>query len=367
MSKKDINVALITFQGRHNYGNRLQNYATERIYEELGFSPVSLVLNRRERAPIRAKRAVKKLLRKVDIPIEMTLSQERLKAFDSFNSLMTFRIVQDLNDTFVEKYDFFSVGSDQIWYLDPNHIDEDWRFMQFVPPRKRLTISPSLGMDNLGLREGRRLRSYLFEYPYLSVREYEGAEIIKKYVDRDAVVTCDPTLVLPAEKWRAVADDHLTPDDTYVFVYLLGGAGAEANDVLEHVTDHGRIPVVPLSDRQKPGEPDAGPAEFISLVDRATHVVTDSFHAAVFSSILQTPLTIVRREGGASMFSRLETLSKTLGIEEKVCGSPEYDLSRAGDYEGVPEAIDRERQRFMSYLEGCLDGQLPGWREAARG
>ena len=126
--------------------------------------------------------------------------------------------------------------------------------------------------------------------------------------------------------------------------------------MLEKVTDHGRIPVVPLTDRQKPGEPDAGPAEFIDLIDNATHVVTDSFHAAVFSSILKTPLTIVHREGGASMFSRLEQLSGMLGIEEKVYGSPGYDLSRAGDYEGVYEAIARERAHFIDYLKGCLNG-----------
>ena len=141
-----------------------------------------------------------------------------------------------------------------------------------------------------------------------------------------------------------------------MFTYLLGGVGAEAADVLDKVTDHGRIPVIPLSDRQKPGEPDAGPAEFIDLIDHAEHVVTDSFHAAVFSSILQTPLTIVHREGGASMFSRLEQLSEMLGIEEKVYGSPTYDLARAGEYDGVPEAIEREREKFMTYLEGCLDG-----------
>ena len=114
--------------------------------------------------------------------------------------------------------------------------------------------------------------------------------------------------------------------------------------------------MVPLSDRQKSGEPDAGPAEFIDLIDHASYVVTDSFHAAVFSSILHTPLTIVHREGGASMFSRLEQLSEMLGIEEKVYGSPAYDLAKAGDYEGVGEVIARERERFMGYLKGCLDG-----------
>ena len=45
-----------------------------------------------------------------------------------------------------------------------------------------------------------------------------------------------------------------------------------------------------------------------------------------------------------------------LGIEEKVYGSPTYDLAKADDYEGVDEAIARERERFVKYLKGCLDG-----------
>ena len=168
-------------------------------------------------------------------------------------------------------------------------------------------------------------------------------------------VICDPTLVLTSEDWRSVADGRLTPSEPYVFTYLLGGVGSEARDVLPKVTDGGRIPVIPLSDRQKPGEPDAGPAEFISLIDNAQHVITDSFHAAVFASILETPFTIVHREGGENMFSRLEQLSHMLGIEFKVFGSPSFDIARSKDHEGVSEAIGRERKKFMDYLEACLN------------
>ena len=190
----------------------------------------------------------------------------------------------------------------------------------------------------------------------VSVREKRGAELLRECAGIEAEVICDPTLVLTADDWRSVSDGSCTPVEPYVFTYLLGGVGNEASEVLAAVTHHGIIPVVQLTYCQKPGEPDAGPAEFIDLIDHAEHVVTDSFHAAVFSSILQTPLTIVHREGGASMFSRLEQLSEMLGIEEKVYGSPTYDLARAGEYDGVPEAIEREREKFMTYLEGCLDG-----------
>ena len=143
-------------------------------------------------------------------------------------------------------------------------------------------------------------------------------------------------------------------DLPYVLAYLLGSSDGEASEVLRTVTHDGVVPVVPLSDRERNGEPPAGPAEFISLIDNATHVVTDSFHAAVFSSILETPLTIVHRSGGEAfysrMFGRLKNLSKSIGIEEKMYGSSAYEPSRAGDYEDVIDAISREKNKFMSYL-----------------
>lgn len=285
------------------------------------------------------------------------MTRERLDAFDKFNLFCNLQTVGNRRGRLSREYDYFSTGSDQVW--NPNlsgPLGIGWYCLDFADAGQRIALAPSIGIDDLDEKGVRRLGSGVKGFNRVSIREKRGAELLKEHFDIDAEVICDPTLVLPVEEWRAVADGRCTPEDPYVFTYLLGGVGSEAADVLDKVTDHGRIPVIPLSDRQKPGEPDAGPAEFIDLIDHAAHVVTDSFHAAVFSSILQTPLTIVHREGVTTMFSRLEQLSEMLGIEGKIYGSPSYDLARAGEYDGVPEAIEFERKKFMTYLEGCLDG-----------
>ena len=350
------NIGIVTLSGMFNYGNRMQAYATSNIYSQLGFRPFLLEINRGLSPIDNIKLAVHKLLgHKIDDP-DSLMTKDRKDAFRRFNRLVETVQVSSTNDPYISALEYLSVGSDQVWnpYFMSSY--EDWFMLDFVPSERKIALSPSIGIDELNDKQARRFAKSLRSYKAVSVRERRGAELIRECSGIDAEVICDPTLVLPAEEWRAVADGRCTPDEPYVFTYLLGGVGAEAADVLDKVTDHGRIPVIPLSDRQKPGEPDAGPAEFIDLIDHAAHVVTDSFHAAVFSSILQTPLTIVHREGGASMFSRLEQLSEMLGIEEKVYGSPPYDLARAGEYDGVPEAIVREREKFMTYLEGCLDG-----------
>lgn len=355
-------VGIVTLPGRFNYGNRLQNYATAKILENLGFEAASLELVRPwivESAVLLAKKILGRPL-----PPEKTMGRKRLAAFDRFNSIIDIRKVTDSKvGRLNEDYDLFVVGSDQVWNMYYMGRKKSWYFLEFAERAKRIALSPSIGLDTLEPDQISMLAKGVDGFERLSVRESRGAELIKECSDRDAIVICDPTLVLSSSEWRSVADDRLTPTRPYVFTYLLGGKGEGASRILDAVTEHGKLPVVVLSDREEPVEPNAGPAEFLSLIDNASHVITDSFHASVFSSILQTPLTIVRREGGMSMFSRIECLSRTLGIEHKVYGSPDFDLSRADEYDGVPDAIELERLKFMGYLESCLDSQIPCWRD----
>lgn len=358
MAKRAIGI--VTIQNRFNYGNRLQNYATASVYASYGHKPVSLVLNRKPPLIQEAKYSLNLLLGRIEPPREESMSPERLAAFDRFNNSLEFKTLNGLSTKDINDIDLFSVGSDQIWGMHRSAYGEDWRFLQFVEPERRIALAPSFGIDSpLTNAQLGRLARYINGYAYISVREESGANFIKQASGRDAAVICDPTMVLAAPEWRSIADDRVTPEGEFVFAYLLGADSPEAKSALNIATRHGELPVVLLSDREKQGERPAGPAEFISLVDKATWVVTDSFHGSVFASIFQKPLTIIHRGGGEAMYSRMfgriETLSKKLGIEYKVYGSPSFDYSRAGDYAGVPEAIARERGKFLEYLEACLD------------
>lgn len=348
-------VGIITLPSMFNYGNRLQNYAVTKIYNDLGFEADSLEIDTRPNI-LRALRSFYYRLRGAASSVcpEELMSTRRLDAFNRFNANIPTRRIGLSPNAIVDEYDFFSTGSDQVWNPGYMAYNEDWYLLEFCKPSQRIALAASIGVDEIKPYSGKRIARAVQSYRGLSVRESRAAQIIAENGGKEATVVCDPTLAISAEHWRSIADSRLVPSQPYVFTYLLGGVGAEALDVLERVIKHGDMPVVSLTDRQKSGEPDAGPAEFISLIDHASHVITDSFHAAVFSSILHTPLTIVHREGGASMFSRLETLSHTLNIEEKVYGSPVFELERADDFTGVDEAISREREALLSFLESCL-------------
>lgn len=370
-------VAVVTLPGNFNYGNKLQLYACIRIWEKLGFAPEFLSARWHDSRLGLVRDFVRKafLGREPIVHPEKLSSPERLEAFARFNRLIPERCIERLSRSLVDEYCLFSVGSDQVWnvssvwptcegsgLLEPyrwlrRHIAEkrflDWWFLKFCRPEQRVAMAPSIGVDEVSTRGAALLRRGVAGFRNLSVRDARGVQILRETTSREAQLLCDPTIVLTSDEWRAVADDRLTPATPYVFTYLLGGIGNEAQTVLNSVTKGGMIPTVTLSDRMQPDEPPAGPAEFLSLVNHASHVVTDSFHASVFAMIMRVPLTITHRVGigsSGSMFSRLESLANTYGLEDKVYGTSHFDLECAGEYPRAKAAIEIERRRFMEYL-----------------
>lgn len=352
-------VGIVTLFGRFNYGNRLQNYAVAQIWQEFGYWPETLVLAERPNAVRSLKRTAKLILGKREPPSpEMGMSIERLAAFDRFNRSISIRKLDSIENDLLNQYSYFSVGSDQVWNPGMMMYNEDWFFLEFARPEQRIALAPSIGVNTLSSRESRRLAKGVKGFECLSIREERGAELIKQCSGRNAEVICDPTLVLNPNDWRQIADGRFTPKEPYVFAYLLGDLSEDARYVLDEVTNSGKRPVIYLSDRDKAEELPVGPAEFIDLVDHAEHVITDSFHAAVFSCMFETPLTIVRRGGsGGGMFSRLETLAHTLGIEKKLFGDEAFNLYKADDYQSMSDRISLVRDSFMEYLESALDGR----------
>ena len=346
---------IVTLPGNFNYGNRLQLYATQRALAGFGWSASELVLADVKSVSRVIKDAVKYIIgrRRSPHPEEL-MTPGRREAFRRFSANIVTEVVPQMDEGLPKRFDLFFAGSDQVW--NPYYIinKDSWFFLKFARPDQRMALAASIGLDCLDDSQAERVRCGVEGFSALSVRERRAAQLIKDCSGCYAEVLCDPTLTLTADEWRFVADRRLTPERPYILAYLLGETSEQTNELLEMITDHGRFDVVPLSDGQKESEPVAGPAEFISLVEHAEHVVTDSFHAAVFSCIFQRPLTIVCRQGGASMFSRMEQLAQILGIENKIAGVPGFDLRNASDYTGVPEAIVFERKKFMNYLQECL-------------
>lgn len=356
-----IRVGIVTIVGNFNYGNRLQNYAVASIYHACGFETETLVCPKRSLVSSCRHLAADILRPRATSRPEEVMGWKRKEAFRRFSSMIPTAEVSGSLEELADQFNFFSVGSDQVW--NPNYVDYyPWMYLQFARREQRVALAPSFGISQVVSPYARRMMAKgLSGFDRLSVREVAGAQLIKKITGQHAEVVIDPTLMLSADAWRDVANSNCVPKNPYIFAYLLGERSKSQVKYLEDLKRSFGAELVLLSDRSSQGEIAAGPAEFISLIDNACHVVTDSYHAAVFSMLLRTPLTIFRRLGGASLFSRLDTLVGQFDCSWCVFNEAALDtrdITRCVDL-NYHDQLKKERERLARHLANSMNGFDP--------
>ena len=93
--------------------------------------------------------------------------------------------------------------------------------------------------------------------------------------------------------------------------------------------------------------------DFISLIDNARYVLTDSFHGTAFSLNLNTePICVIPEMFGG----RLESILRLTGtLDRKIRSWDDFDIiSRPVDWHNVNSILDAERLKVSRWLAGVL-------------
>lgn len=338
-----MKVAVVSLYGRNNYGNCLQRHAVHALLEQNGCNPTSL--DRRRLTKDLLKERLIEVLSILPIP---SIKLERARRFLAFDShIVTESVSHGELKRLIGKYDAFVAGSDQVWNPRVWDFDAEYNLLGFVEPsERRIALSPSFGVSQLDSNDIGLFQRYLIGYCRLSVREREGAEIVRRQLGQEAEVLPDPTMALSSAHWQAVADHSLAPSSPYVVVYELG-SGRSCVEAAERYAQPRGLSVVELNNASNRYFA-AGPADFIGLIFGAEAVFTDSFHAMVFSLLGHTPFKVLPRGGSAySMSSRISTLEAIFGIASD---DPEQDY----DW----DAVDKRQTDLSALLNGYLTSEL---------
>ena len=105
---------------------------------------------------------------------------------------------------------------------------------------------------------------------------------------------------------------------------------------------------------------DVSPQMFISLIKNAEYVLTDSFHAAVFSNIFKTKYYVFERVGTIEMSSRISTLLKITNTNERYLennkATIDYMLSIKDMEVGDPsDEFETMRNKSFEFLRKNID------------
>lgn len=372
-------IAVVNRTNLKNYGSVLQVYALCEVINNLGFKAEVIWEqgNLSKNWDIRPKKIIQtfyKLLLNPNLFLSTfkttkavkgtVISLEKVSKFDKFvqehftrHFFSNKELVQIAK---TDKYSKYVCGSDQIWSSTTLYVDP-LMYLRFSPAEKRVAYAPSLGRNYIPDYNRRIMRKYISEIPYVSVREEVGQRLIKELTGRDVPVVLDPTLLLTKRDWEKLRNPEKRND--YVLCYFLSETSEDVVNRIESLCEKNNKKIISIgcpiaqSGKVEIVNENAGPSEFLGLVENAEMIFTDSYHGMLFSIIYQRPFwSIARNYGEYDQSSRQKTVLSMLMLENRYIDR--NDLKNVScesiDYYAVNEVLQQKREYSIGYLEKAL-------------
>lgn len=365
-----LKAGLLTFYHLHHYGALLQAVATQRALASLGWDCETIDYfvnqdNRILKPPTSPGRAANDAYNALRYPA-LRKRWQRFEDFSKAHLNLTARRYTSWEELRSAKlpYDLLVSGSDQIWnpVIFPDGRFDPVFFGTFSPLRK-IAYAPSFGVPRIPEGMEAELRGYLQGFSHLSVRETQGREIVRSVSGREAAVVLDPTLLLTAAEWSALAAERPPRGGKdYILCYCIARPGP-LEPYIQRLAEETGLPVVQLCGTRRKVHPkaklifDAGPAEFLGLFQNAAYVCTNSFHGTVFSVQFQRPFftSVAPAELQEPERSRTFSLLSRLGLTQRIVGKGDTaPLYGAPDWPDAEKRLDAARKGAMAYLKAAL-------------
>lgn len=354
--KNHPNIAILTLQPHTNYGGILQAYALQTVLERLGGKAEIVLPNRvADKLPWFSNNSPKEIatiMQHTDKFIKRYL-HTRLVAFG------------DINET---DYDAYVVGSDQIWRykLDCIMLD-DFRhaFLDFTRGWnvRRISYAPSFGLDTWEAPESMipEISSLLGMFSNVSVRESSGVDICRDILHRaDAVHVVDPTMLLSRGDYETLIENGETETIGGTLACYVLNRDADKDALIGRIARTFSLDAFQINSRVEDSSAPAGeriqpPLEqWLRSFRDASMVVTDSFHATVFSILFRRPFIVTGNPGRG--MARLQSILKVLGLEHHMVLKAE-DFNPNCSYEipdSVYEKLGKLRAEGLGFLAKAL-------------
>lgn len=375
-----MKIAILTLPINTNYGGTLQAYALSTVLKRLGHD-VDVLANRDfyEPRPVNVRTYCARILRKLRGEQEVHIFNERKRssrlrrkganiqafAHDKLNLRKIYSFVE-INPA---EYDAIIVGSDQIWrkslFCRMWDTDMPDAFLRFASgwDGTKVAYAASFGADHIrdySAAEIEQCRMLLKQFDALSVREESGRDVCRQNFNIEVEHMPDPTMLLTPSDYDALIEQSGVPDNPGdMFCYIL-----KRNDVKEKIVsklsaETGMKPFFVGYWKQKEGIASKGQVEkyqpveaWLKAVRDSKLVVTDSFHATVFSILYGKPFIVICEEGPAQ--ARFKSLLSTFGIENRIVTSPTVSALEALQVSNQGEKIEAERQRGLDFLKNAI-------------
>lgn len=367
-----MKIAILTLPLHANYGGILQCYSLQVVLQRMGHDVKVLTKPRRDLGyyviwPLSIfKRLLTSSLKGERINDMFKTPDEIIKKNINIfiDKYINRYVCRTWNSDIAKKFDVIIVGSDQIWRPEYSKPIE-FAFLSFLKDVKikRISYAASFGVDfcEYTQKQIKKCSLLLRKFDAVSVREFSGVNICKKYFGVNAVQMLDPTLLLTADDYHRLVDrSKVNPIPGNMLVYILDKTEDKILFIERIAREKGLIPFwldspdernvdLALEDRTK-----LSVEQWIYSFENATFVCTDSFHGCIFSIIFQKQFVVVgnKDRGLARVKSLFDLFS--LNNDLLVLNTDKWKCTGYVDFCKVNEILEEKREEAFQFINRAL-------------
>lgn len=374
-----MRILIISLPLHVNYGGILQAYALQTALEDMGHTVKVLDWPTYANTPSHkwmtyTRRFIGNIMHNSKSEIKWEENQNKRIAIERkftqpfINYHINRYIVSTPSEIDCTQFDAIIVGSDQVWR--PKYFCTLWNskireaFLKFTDNfnLKRIAYAASFGTDKWEIESKDTIicKQLLAKFDTVSVREVSGVHLCRKFLSRPDVERMpDPTILI--EKNRYISSfniNNIAPSNGKFMSYILDEneysnkiiSSLNKNSGLKHFKANSEVEneSADLSNRIQP------PVErwLRGFLD-ADLIVTDSFHAAVFSILFNKAFYVItNNERGNSRIDSLLSIFNLSNCSISDGRIPSFipDI----DWSNVNNIIERERKSGLNFLSKSL-------------
>ena len=319
-------IGILTVHRAHNYGSVLQCYALQSYLQNLGLQVKIIDYRQKWTESVYEGFSIYyiwKCILRQDIHSIIRYWRERDKrkprtlisksVFNQFQK--RFNLTKKCTAKLPEEFDAIIIGSDQLWSHQCIGGYDRFYLGNFRHSKKSKLIgyAISAGEDSIYHLYKHGLKKIISRFNVLSMREDYIADYIYDLISVKLPTVCDPVILADESVWNSLIDKNWSKRNKYIVTYCAREVPYQPTflqDKAGELAAKLNYEIIDLSDMNHTVE------DFISAIKYAEYIFTSSFHAVVFSVLLETRCFAIKL--GDTLDIRYVNFLTSIGLQEEL-------------------------------------------------
>lgn len=371
-------IGIYTLPLNYNYGGLLQAYALQTVLERMGEEVLFIdrPLHVKEACWKRPREKAKRIIKKY------TYGNKHIRVFQENYEAKVYPIISQNTQRFIHQYlhtiqvkepytidggEFKAVivGSDQIW----RRAFHDSRkkcynsFLAFAEKWdiKRIAYAASFGTNRWEYNplDTKCCTELVQLFDAISVRELSGVKLCKEHLHVSAQHVLDPTMLLDANDYRKIFQQANTPRSKGNLLCYILDENSQKQKLVKQIEQKTGLTTFRVNSKADDTwanvEERIQPSveQWLRGFEDAEFVITDSFHACVFSILFQKPFLVIGNKNRG--MERFHSLLEMTGLKDRLITS-ETTLQKLpqSDIQAAQNILLQRRKESIAYLRNNI-------------